>query len=522
MTVRRPAHALGALSGLLAGAAGLFAGEGLAAALPGVTSPVVAVGNRFIVLTPGWLKDLAIGLFGTADKIVLLAGMGLVIAAAVAAIGALGVRRRALAAGLLSAMVAVAGLAAATDRAASAAVPLRLAPPLLAAAVGVGALVALLSRLPDGTAPAGAASGSAADGASTGRRGFLLAALATAAVGTLGGVASRVAGIDPARQRARVRLPRAATPAPPLAPKATLPVDGITPYLTSNADFYRIDTALEVPRIDLGSWRLRVTGMVDRELTWSYQELLERPLTASRITLTCVSNEVGGDLVGNATWLGVPLAELIAEAGPSADADAVLSTSVDGMTIGTPLRALTDDRGSLLAVGMNGEPLPPEHGFPARMVVPGLYGYVSATKWVTELEVSRFDEIDAYWTSRGYAEEAPIKMSSRIDVPRSFASLPRGRVPVAGVAWAQGTGVGRVDVRVDGGPWREARLAAPDNDHTWRQWVWEWDTREARAGQHTPEVRMIDADGAVPVQHRAPIAPDGSTGWDSVVVSVQA
>jgi DMSO/TMAO reductase YedYZ molybdopterin-dependent catalytic subunit len=237
-----------------------------------------------------------------------------------------------------------------------------------------------------------------------------------------------------------------------------------------------------------------------------------------RITLTCVSNPVGGDYLGNATWIGVPMADLLAEAGVRAGADAVRSTSADGFTAGTPLSALTDrDRGALVAVAMNGEPLPLQHGFPARMVTPGLYGYVSATKWLVDLEVTRFADFRAYWSTRGYAVEAPIKTSSRIDVPASFARFPAGRTPVAGVAWSQNRGIAKVEVRVDGGGWNPVRLAEQDNVDTWRQWLWQWD---ATPGSHTLEVRATDRTGYMQTGNRADIAPDGSTGWDSCSVTV--
>jgi DMSO/TMAO reductase YedYZ molybdopterin-dependent catalytic subunit len=298
----------------------------------------------------------------------------------------------------------------------------------------------------------------------------------------------------------------------------TVGVPGVTPYLTRNADFYRVDTALQVPDVPVDSWRLRVHGRVERELDLSFDDLVGRGLVERRTMLTCVSNPVGGDLLGNATWLGVPVHVLLEEAGVLHGADAVRSRSADDWTCGTPLGALTDPhRGALVAVGMNGEPLPLAHGFPARLVVPGLYGYVSATKWLVELEVTRFADFEAYWTSRGYDAQAPIKTTSRIDVPRSFARLHPGRVPVAGVAWAQGTGIRAVEVRVDGGPWHAATLGAADGTDTWRQWVWQWD---ATPGNHRLEVRATDASGTTQTGRRAPVAPNGSTGWHSVTVLV--
>jgi len=270
--------------------------------------------------------------------------------------------------------------------------------------------------------------------------------------------------------------------------------------------------------VPIGSWSLRIHGMVDRVMELDFRDLLHRRLVEERVTLTCVSNPVGGGYLGNATWLGVPMRDLLREAGVHPDADAVRSTSADNFTAGTPLPVLMDPRrGALVAVGMNGEPLPLEHGFPARMVTPGLYGYVSATKWLVDLEVTRFADFKAYWTTRGYAAQAPIKTSSRIDVPRSFAQVRAGSTPVAGVAWSQGRGVERVEVRVDGGRWHDVRLAELDTVNSWRQWVWQWD---AEPGTHQLEVRATDSTGYTQTTRRAPIAPDGSTGLDSVSVTV--
>jgi DMSO/TMAO reductase YedYZ molybdopterin-dependent catalytic subunit len=351
------------------------------------------------------------------------------------------------------------------------------------------------------------------------RRALLLGAAAVAGIAAAGGLVARSFGeLAAAASRAGVRLPRAGRPAPAVPAGVTVGVEGVTPYLTDNRTFYRVDTALRVPDVPVEGWRLRVHGMVERELSLTYDDLLARELVERRITLTCVSNPIGGDYLGNALWLGVPVHELLAEAGVRPGADAVRSRSADDFTAGTPLAVLTDPtRGALVAVGMNGEPLPLAHGFPARMVTPGLYGYVSATKWLVELEVTRFADFEAYWTTRGYAAEAPVKTSSRIDVPRSFAQVDAGRVPVAGVAWSQARGVTAVEVRVDRGGWQRAELGAEDNVDTWRQWVWQWD---ATPGNHLLEVRATDADGTTQTGVRAPVAPDGSTGWHSVNVTV--
>ncbi|MDQ4007452.1 MAG: molybdopterin-dependent oxidoreductase, partial [Actinomycetota bacterium] len=296
-----------------------------------------------------------------------------------------------------------------------------------------------------------------------------------------------------------------------------VPVDGVVPWMTPNDDFYRIDTALAVPRVLPQDWRLRLHGMVDRELELTYEDLVGRGLVEAWITLCCVSNEVGGPLISNARWSGVRVADLLAEAGVQLGADAVLSTSADGWTCGTPLQALTDGRESLLAVAMNGEPLPLEHGFPVRMVVPGLYGFVSATKWVVDLEVSRFADFTAYWTERGWSPRAPVKTQSRIDAPRDGADVSAGRVAVGGIAWAQHTGIRQVEVRVDDGPWNSARLAAVPNVDTWRQWAWAWD---AEPGEHRIAVRATDAGGYTQTPERADVVPDGATGWHTIAVTV--
>jgi DMSO/TMAO reductase YedYZ molybdopterin-dependent catalytic subunit len=318
--------------------------------------------------------------------------------------------------------------------------------------------------------------------------------------------------------RAALRLPAPVGAGPTAAELASVDVPGISPMLTPPRTFYRIDTALSVPQVSPGDWHLRVHGMVEHELDLSFDDLLALPMIERLTTLTCVSNDVGGDLVGNQVWLGHPLRELLARARPLAGADMVLSTSADGWTAGTPLEALTDPgRDALLAVGMGGEPLPVEHGFPVRMVVPGLYGYVSATKWVVDLEVTRFDQAQGYWTPRGWAERGPVKTQSRIDVPRAGRTVRAGPVTVAGVAWAQHRGIERVEVRVDDGAWREARLAAGGTIDTWRQWTLTWD---AVAGDHTLQVRATDGSGAVQTGEQAPPAPDGATGWHTVQVTV--
>ncbi|MGW1141681.1 molybdopterin-dependent oxidoreductase, partial [Streptomyces zhihengii] len=318
--------------------------------------------------------------------------------------------------------------------------------------------------------------------------------------------------------------PRPPSTPPPLPPGAALRVPGLQPFVTPNKDFYRVDTALVVPKVDATAWRLRIHGRgVRTPLTLTFQDLLRRALVERDITLTCVSNEVGGPYVGNARWIGVPLAGLLREAGvrpPSrgGPADQLVSRSVDGMTIGTPVDDVMDGRDALLAVGMNGEPLPFDHGFPVRMVVPGLYGYVSACKWIEDIELTTFDAYDAYWVKRDWAREAPVKTQSRIDTPKPFARPGAGTVMVAGVAWAQHRGIEAVEVRVDDGPWRRADLAAEHTADTWRQWSWPW---KATPGSHTLTVRATDGTGATQTDRRTRTIPDGASGWHSVVVTVE-
>jgi DMSO/TMAO reductase YedYZ molybdopterin-dependent catalytic subunit len=520
---RTPARSrlLGAVSGLLAAVAGLAAAEGVNALLTGVTGPFLAVGNRAVDAAPRPLKEFAIATFGDADKPVLLGGIAVTLVLLTALVGAAGVRRPRVALGAFVALAGVAAAAVLTDRSATASAALRLLPVAVLAVVSLAALRALLSGLRD-SPPQVADLGAGVEAPPApgwDRRRFLVTAATTVGVAVVGGVVARAyGGLAAAAARAGISLPRPAAPAPPVPSGVEVGVEGVTRHITPNADFYRVDTALKVPDVPLDDWRLRVFGLVDRELELSYDDLLAEDLVERRITLTCVSNEVGGDLLGNATWTGVPVRRLLERAGVRDGADAVRSRSHDDFTAGTPLARLLDsEHEALVALGMNAEPLPLAHGFPARLVTPGLYGYVSATKWLTELEVTRFADFKAYWTTRGYSAEAPIKTSSRIDVPRSFARLDTGRTVVAGVAWAQATGVDKVEVRVDGGRWEEARLGAEDNASTWRQWVWEWD---AAPGNHRLEVRATDRDGTVQTGERAPIAPDGATGWHSVTVRV--
>lgn len=520
-----PRLALGALSGALAGFAALAVAELVAAAVRPQAGPVVAVAGAAIDATPAPVKDWAIRHFGTDDKLVLQLGILAVLTVLALALGTVAVRhRRVGAAGVL--LFGAVGALAATGRPNSAG-PADALPSVAGAVAGALLLYALAGRLrpaapphEPGAAPAGREGWN--------RRGFVLAASAAAAASVAAGAAGRSLngsrGRDAAASRALVTLPRPGSPARPVPPRAEPRIAGISPFTTPNKDFYRVDTALVVPRVDATAWRLRVHGQgVRRPATYTFDDLLRRELIERDITLTCVSNEVGGPYVGNARWIGVPLAALLAECGvrpPSrgGPADQLVARSVDGMTLGTPVEDVLDGRDAMLALGMNGEPLPFEHGFPVRMVVPGLYGYVSACKWIEDIELTAFGAYDPYWVRRGWAREAPVKTESRIDTPKPFARPAAGTVMIAGVAWAQHRGIDKVEVRVDDGPWQKARLAAEDTRDTWRQWSIPW---RAAKGGHTLTVLATDRTGAVQTDQRARTIPDGATGWHSVVVTVE-
>ncbi|MDQ3537257.1 MAG: molybdopterin-dependent oxidoreductase, partial [Actinomycetota bacterium] len=344
------------------------------------------------------------------------------------------------------------------------------------------------------------------------------ALVAVAAVSAAGGrwLAQR-AGVTASRAALALPKPARQAEAPPAG--ADLGIDGVVPFVTPNERFYRIDTALVVPRVDVDSWRLAVTGMVDQPLELTFDELTAMGTEEHWTTLCCVSNEVGGQLIGNALWSGVPLRKVLDRAGVDDGASQIVGRSVDGFTAGFPTSAAYDGRAALLAVAMNGEALPVEHGFPVRLVVPGLYGYVSATKWLSELELTTLESFDAYWIPRGWSKRGPIKTQSRIDVPVTGARLPAGPAPIAGVAWAQARGgVRRVEVQVDEQPWAEARLGAALNDDTWRQWVYEW---QAVPGPHSVRVRATDAEGTTQTGQPRPVVPDGATGWHEIRVEVE-
>lgn len=498
-----------ALAGVIAGGLTLGIAEVVAAVISPTSAPILAVGSAFIDLTPPALKNFAVENFGTNDKLVLLVGMAVVIALLSAVAGVVSLRNRWFGRGLVVLLGVVAAAAALTRASAG---PLDALPSILGVAAGLVGLNLLMDRI----LPASRAEGGPA------RRSFLAVAVATAAVAAVAGAGGRILG-QAARNvrdtRANLTLPTAATPAAAVPAAAAAPVEGVVPFVTPNADFYRIDTALTVPNIDPADWRLRIHGMVEEEIELTYQDLVDGDLIETWLTLTCVSNEIGGDLAGNAKWLGVPLRDLLARAKPTDDADMVLSMSEDGWSASTPLEVLQDDdRDALLAIAMNDEPLPLEHGFPVRMVVPGLYGFVSATKWVVDLEVTRFADQTAYWTDRGWAERGPIKTACRLEVPGGFAQVPAGTVAVGGTAWAQHRGITAVEVQIDDGDWQLATLAEEVSLDTWRQWSFQWEGAEP--GNHSITVRATDGDGEVQTDEVVAPIPDGASGWHSRQVTV--
>jgi len=511
-----------ALAGLVSAGLALGVGELVAGLQARLASPVEAVARQVIRQVPTPVERFAIATFGRQDKLALVVGTLVLSAVFGALLGVLARRRPWVGTAGMAGFALLGALAALA--APNASLPAAL-PSLAAGAAGALSLRLLVprpdaARVPDaaGTPPAGGAGRPPGLGGAGSRRAFLGVTAAVAAGAALAGAGGRAlrSRFSAAESRANVSLPRPARPLPPVPAGAEVGVEGVAPFVTSNADFYRIDTALIVPQVRAEDWTLRVSGLVDEPFELTFDELLDLDLVEADVTLTCVSNPVGGDLVGNARWLGVPVRDLLDRARPRRSADQLVGRSVDGYTCGIPLPAAYD-RPCLVAVGMNGEPLPLRHGFPARLVTPGVYGYVGSTKWLTGLEVTTFDAFDQYWVPRGYAEQAPIKTMSRIDTPRSLERVQAGRVVVAGVAWAQTRGIDAVELRIDDGPFRPAELAEAVGVDTWRQWRYEWD---ATPGRHTLTVRATDGTGDPQPEQRAEILPDGASGWMSLVVIV--
>lgn len=547
----------GAVAGLLAAAAGLGVAEALAAVVSG-PSPVVAVGTWAIDTSPQSLTEWAIRHFHAEDKKVLVCGVLTTLALLAALAGWIGASSRRAALGMSTTIGVIAVIAGATVRGSHGSQFVRLLPAVAALVVSTASLHRLLGALPDrpGAPPPGLdetePAGPSADRPPPARlsirehgepaldrapdmerpaviipyghsppplerREFVRTAGTVGALALTGAVVRELAGSQHGRGGLVGKLPAAWSPAPGVS-GADFNIAGLTPYFTPNAQFYRVDTAIEVPQLNAGGWELRIDGMVENPLTITYDDLVRARLIERDVTLTCVSDEVGGNLISNARWLGLTIRELLAAARPKTGADAVRSHSIDGWTAGTPLSALTDPgRDAMLAIGMNSVPLPAEHGYPVRMVVPGLYGYVSATKWLTRIEVTRFDAFQAYWTQRGWAPQAPIKTESRLDLPKPYQEIAPGPTTIAGIAWAQHRGISKVEVQVDDQPWRTATLTQWHNPDTWRQWQIPWN---APLGTHNLQIRATDSTGAVQTDKNAQTVPDGASGWDQGVTPV--
>jgi DMSO/TMAO reductase YedYZ molybdopterin-dependent catalytic subunit len=510
---------VGGSIGVLSAAVAIGVAQVVAGTIGGASSPIVAVGSTAIDATPEWLKSFAIRTFGSNDKLALVIGIDIVLLIAAVVLGIVSVRRPRLGIVALIAFGALGALAALTrpENGGAEAIPT-----LVGTAAGVGAFLLLrrAAGLANRTMPLDSADRGGNRIPGFDRRRFLWTGIAAAGVAAAGGEIGRllIGRADASDSRAAVRIPTPVDTASPVASDAAVGVRGVSPFITPNDRFYRVDTALFVPAVTTEGWSLNIHGMVDHPITLSYDDLIDRPLIERDVTLACVSNEVGGDLVGNARWIGAPLKDLLEEAGVAAEASQIVSRSVDGFTVGTPTAIAMDGRDAMLAISMNGQPLPIEHGFPVRMVVPGLYGYVSATKWVVDLELTTFEAYDAYWIKRGWAQQAPIKTESRIDTPKTNATVAAGAIVVAGVAWAQHRGIERVEVQVDGGAWMPAELGSEDTIDTWRQWMFRWD---APAGAHTLAVRATDGTGGVQTATSVPPFPNGASGYHTISVSVR-
>lgn len=546
-TEHRAAHAT---TGLLAAVAGMAAGHLVAGVLHPPASPVLAVSAAVIRLTPESVKQWAVRTFGDADKAVLVGSVTVVVLLLSLVTGRASRARPAVgltAVGLLGVVSAIAAVTSPAVTSASDAGPVATVAPVLAAVVvAAGVLLGLRRRLvggrpfiddaddvdvaaetpsspvgDDDRSPVEAPTDHAAVGHVPGapaRRRFLVGAAGVAG----GSVVAGLVGHRLARPGAVDDLDGIAidSPAPRLPTGLDREVPGITPFRTPTADFYRVDTALTIPRLDRDSWTLTIDGDVERRLDLSFRDLVEDFDVIERdVTLSCVSNEVGGPYVSSGRWLGVRTSDVLARAGVGSTADQILSRSSDGMTISTPIRALTDDRESMIAIGLDGEALPRERGYPARLLTPGLYGFVGATKWLVRLTATTYARDAAYWTRRDWATDAPVKTQSRIDTPKAFATVAPGPLRIGGVAWAQRRGITRVEVRVDDGPWQPAELGPEANVDYWRQWY--HDVELAEPGRHDIEIRATDGTGEVQTAERTPPFPDGASGRASVVVRVE-
>ena len=540
--------------GLLSTFAGLAVAELIVGLVRGANSPVVPVGQEVIDIVPPAVKDWAIDWFGTADKAVLIIGTLFSLAVVGSIVGNLAVKGNRASAYAVTAVVGLIGVFAVQMRPA----PTfgKMLPPILGTLMSllviwwlsprdVGPLAAPDDGLPadeDAGATEGhdgiPVSGSAFTGPVQ-RRNFLQGASTVGLVSVLAGGIGRIlkGRFDVSGERAALELPPPSDTLPPVGtvPEAAIEsstqpaaaemmdfgIEGVEPWVVPNSDFYRIDTALVVPQVPKDSWKLRVHGMVDRELEITFADLLERDMIERYITLSCVSNRVGGDLVGNAKWQGVRMKDILDEAGVQPEATQVVSRSIDGWNCGSPTSVIMDGRDAMLAIAMNGEPLPAEHGYPVRLVVPGLYGYVSATKWVTEIELTRWEDFDAYWITRNWSKEGPVKTMARIDRPqrgRGYSNDADGVIDIAGLAWAVHRGLSKVEVSIDDGDWRECDLAGVPSDDTWRQWRYRWE--KATPGKHSVRARAYDGEGVPQPEEPKDVGPDGAQGYHRVEFTV--
>jgi DMSO/TMAO reductase YedYZ molybdopterin-dependent catalytic subunit len=510
MTERRPAWPLAALAGLLAGAAGVGIAELVAGLLSGAPSLLVAIGSLVIELQPPGAKQFVVDLFGDADKLVLNVAVAAVALVIGAGLGVLATRRWRWA---VAGFAGIGVLAFGASRLEGDVNDIFLS--LINVVLAVGVAVLALRWLLDALRPRERR----AERLDFDRRRFLGGAIALAGVAATSGFVGRTLLANRETRVASVPpVPSPGETAPPLPEGVSLDVSGISPIVTPNDRFYRIDTELLVPRLDASGWKLEVNGMVDHPFTLTYDELLAMPQVEQYVTIACVSNEVGGHLVGNAKWQGARLRDLLERAGVQEGATQIVPRAHDGWTAGFPTAwAMNPEREPMVVVAMNGEPLPPEHGYPARLIVPGLYGYVSATKWLTNIQLTTLEGFDAYWVPRGWAKDAPILTQSRIDRPTDGSDVVAGTVAIAGVAWAPDRGVSRVEVQVDDGAWAQAQISTPISDATWVQWVYPW---SATAGNHTVRVRATDGTGETQTSERSRPDPDGARGYHTISVRV--
>lgn len=551
----------GVALGLLSTFAGLAVAELITGLVKGASSPVLPVGQEIIDIVPPAVKDWAIETFGTADKAVLILGTIISLGVIGSIVGILAVRGSRAAAYAVTGVVGLIGVWAVWMRPAPSFG--KMLPSIIGTAVSIGVLWWLSPRSVDigpepttdvsapdqeniaaglpstgatttGATTTGPASTELVPVAGSSRRGFVMGAgivaMGAVLLGGLGRVLKRRFDVDDERDALTLPEVDDTVPDPPMLETSAAAIDGndfgldgLTPFVVPNSDFYRIDTALSVPQVSKDDWSLRIHGMVDNEMELTFADLLERPMIERPITLSCVSNQVGGDLVGNAVWQGVRMKDLLDEAGIDSEATQVVSRSIDGWSCGSPTSIIMDGRDAMVAIAMNGEPLPAEHGYPVRLVVPGLYGYVSATKWVTEIEMTRWEDFDGYWVPRGWAKEGPIKIMARIDRPSNGRRLDRsadGAVDIAGLAWAIHRGISRVEVEIDeDGEWRECELAGVPSDDTWRQWRYRW--TDFTPGEHRVTARAYDGDGEPQPVGPKSVAPDGAEGYHSVRFDIE-